>query len=209
MGKSSLSDDSNGVVALGTVRPDAGGDGQGSSGSSDGTNGSKATEISSQENISAPGTVLSISDYAATPEARAHAFRLIYSAIRRLSLASQDALAAVKTAEGAGLDLKTIVQALRLEHSDWQNNLEDMMNIGLLLDAVGAKTSIDLFILTDTPLAKEADKLQYAESDGYLSAIASRKREDNPHVYKTKLYHAWLDGFKAAVSDIQTQKNAP
>jgi len=110
------------------------------------------------------------------------AWRCVRSSLEALRQASMDALDAVDQASlVAGLGADVILEAIRLEHIDWDAYLDRMQRVHDMLDASQSETRIDMLILVDDPIASKRDLEKLDEDKGYLAYTVGRAFRDCPY----------------------------
>lgn len=121
--------------------------------------------------------------------------RLLRVKLDALREAAVDLDATMEDLKGAGLDPDALLEALRIEHTDWSKNLIRMQNAKELLDAMGCHTRLDALILIDEPISTFDDRNEWTRDMGRLHYSAGRYLKDNPFKAGTNDHMNWRFGW--------------
>lgn len=129
--------------------------------------------------------------------------RTLRVALDTLRTASIELVEWMQMMQMSGADVDAMLEALRLEHSDWQSNLAQMGTVSNILNAMGASVRLDAVILTDQPLSDFEDRKAWAHDAGRVSFLAGRFLKDNPYKPGTPDGLQWRLGW---ISGRESQK---
>jgi len=203
MGEESFQNVANLSLAIGILRVVPGDSGQGNGtetirfprpSTSPGTYGQRDTDTAQKR-----------TKYSSEIEAKAKraAYRGVHVALENLRLAAKAALEQVEAAKRFGVCHKDVTNAMRLEHTDWDKYIPDMQIASELLEATGARTSLDMLVLVDEPIGSIQDKYKDALQQGYFDKVIGKKIEDGAYLPGSPLYDSYIQGHKKASKDIK------
>lgn len=126
------------------------------------------------------------------------AYRRLRVAVERIRVLALDAVAAVAEADAAGVCGDALLDALRLEHEDWNLKIPQMQIIAEMLSATGSRTRIDALIMVDDPIATRDEEIRYEQDQGFLAYHAGQRLGDNPYPRGSPANSSWHEGWVMA-----------
>lgn len=128
------------------------------------------------------------------------AYKVLSVLLERLRTAALEAANALEEAEDAGCDPQAVIEAIRLEHTDWDKQMARMQTAGDILAAMGARTRLDLLVLVDDPIATRTDMAKFEWSQGFLAYNTGKHIRACPYPARTPSWKEWRDGWLEAKS---------
>ena len=132
------------------------------------------------------------------PDLKRIAFRRLLVRMEDLRAASMKLDEDLAVMVALGISVDDVIEAVRIEHTDWPRHLARVQRISTLLDAMGYRTRIDAMFLVDEPIAGEAERAQWEEDEGYLAFCVGRKISECPYERGSAAQISWRNGWVRA-----------